>query len=53
MKAGKTKVVRLFTEADLLQAFAEGHSRFTECSESELELKADCYLRGLLLQVHS
>jgi Lar family restriction alleviation protein len=39
-----------YSEADMIQAFAEGHARFTECNESELELKADNYLKSLTKQ---
>lgn len=36
-----------YTEEDLIQAFAEGHARFTECEESELEEKVNEYIQSI------
>lgn len=47
IKGYRTAQKDRFTEEDILQAFAEGHARFTECSESELEEKANRYLESL------
>ena len=44
-KEGYKVKASAFIEEQMIQCFAEGHARFTECSESELMEKAEKYLQ--------